>query len=101
MPEGGVGMSMKFTDLHCKEVICICDGRRLGFISDAKVELPDGKIAAIVVPGPGKLFGVMGPRDDYVIPWNCIRRMGPDIVLVDIKPEECRVPRMKLGLPFL
>ena len=28
-------MSAKFTELHRKEVVCICDGRRLGFISDA------------------------------------------------------------------
>ncbi len=93
-------MSFRFTDLHCKEVICIRDGRRLGFITDAKVELPEGKIVAIVVPGPGKLMGILGPRDDFVIPWKCICRIGPDIVLVDVKPEECRTPRIKLGLPF-
>ena len=33
-------MSTKFTDLHCKEVICVSDGRRLGYISDACVEIP-------------------------------------------------------------
>ena len=91
-------MSIKFTDLHCKEVICVSDGRRLGFISDACVCLPEGTISAIVVPGPGRLFGLLGCRDDYVIPWGCIRRMGPDIVLVDIKPDDCRVPRAKPGL---
>ena len=92
-------MSTKFTDLHCKEVICVCDGRRLGYIGDARIELPEGKIAAIIVPGPCRFFGLWGRRDDYVIPWRCIRRMGPDIVLVDVKPEECRVgrprPRLK------
>lgn len=93
-------MSTKFTDLHCKEVICVCDGRRLGFISDAKIEIPEGKILAIIVPGPCRFFGLWGRRDDYVIPWGCIRRMGPDIVLVDVKPDECRVPRSKLGLLF-
>jgi hypothetical protein len=35
-----------------------------------------------------------------VIPWSCIRRMGSDIILVDIKPEDCRVPRGRPGLPF-
>ena len=93
-------MSAKFTDLHCKEVICVRDGRRLGFISDAKVELPEGKLCAIIVPGPCRFFGFWGRRDDFVIPWNCIKRIGPDIVLVDIKPDECRIPRTKLGLPL-
>ena len=90
-------MSVKFTDLHCKEVICISDGRRLGFVCDALVEVPEGKIAAIVVPCPGKMLGFLGHRDDFVIPWHCICRIGPDIILVDIKPEHHRVPRPRHG----
>lgn len=90
-------MACKFTDLHCKEVICLSDGRRLGFVSDARVELPQGHLVAIIVPGPCRLFGLFGRRDDFVIPWNCIRKIGPDIILVDIKPDECRVPRIKPG----
>jgi len=93
-------MSIRFTELHCKEVICVSDGRRLGFICDVRIELPEGQITAIIVPGPGRFFGLFGRRDDYVIPWKCIKRMGPDIVLVDIKPEECRVPRPGKGLFF-
>ena len=93
-------MSVKFTDLHCKEVICLSDGRRLGYISDARIELPEGRVAAVTVPGPCRILGVCGRRDDYVIPWSCIKRIGPDIVLVDVNPEECRVPKHKAGLLF-
>ena len=93
-------MSLRFTQLQCKEVICISDGRRLGFITDVVVEVPDGQICAIIVPGPCRLFGVLGRQEDFRIPWSCIRRIGPDIVLVDIKPEECRVPRGKQGWLF-
>lgn len=92
-------MSVKFTDLHCKEVICVNDGRRLGFISDACIEIPEGKLLSIVVPGKGRLFGLLGCREDFVIPWNCIKRIGPDIVLVDIRPEDCRIPKPRL-FPF-
>ena len=90
-------MGACFTDLQCKEVICVCNGQRLGFISDARIELPEGNICAIIVPGPCRFFGLWGRRDDYLIPWNCIKRIGPDIVLVDIKPDECRIPRQKHG----
>ena len=93
-------MGMRVTELHCKEVICISDGRRLGFICDVEVEIPSGNIIAIVVPGPCRLWGVVGRQDDYVIPWRCIKRIGPDIVLVDIRPNECRVPRGKRGFLF-
>ena len=91
---------MKFTELMCKEVICISDGRRLGFISDARIDLPEGKVLSITVPGRSRFFGLFGCRDDFVIPWSCIKRMGPDIVLVDIRPEDCCVPRPRLGLHF-
>lgn len=88
-------MSMRFTELQCKEVICVSDGRRLGFIADVKVEVPEGEIVAIIVPGPCRFLGMFGRKDDFVIPWNCICRIGPDIVLVDVKPNDCRVPRNK------
>ena len=88
-------MSCTLTQLQCKEVICVGDGRRLGYISDVRVEVPDGLIVAIIVPGPCRFFGFFGRNDDFVIPWSCIRRIGPDIVLVDVKPEDCRVLRPK------
>ena len=91
-------MSIKFTQLQCKEVICVSDGRRLGFITDVQVDVPEGKIRAIVVPGPCRVLGILGRHDDYVIPWECIRRIGPDIVLVDTRPDDCRVPRPRPGL---
>ena len=89
---------MRITDLHCKEVICISDGRRLGFVADVEVRIPEGEVVAIVVPGPGKLLGILGSPEDFVIPWSCIKRIGPDIILVDAKPDDCRCPRRKL--PF-
>ncbi len=88
-------MHMKLSELRCKEVICVSDGRRLGFVSDAQIEVPEGLICALVVPGPCRFLGLFGRKDDYVIPWNCIKRIGPDIILVDIRPEDCCVPRAK------
>ena len=93
-------MSMKFTQLQCKEVICVSDGRRLGFVTDVLVEVPEGTVCAIVVPAPCRFPGLAARREDFVIPWNCIRRIGPDIILVDAKCDECRVPRQKPVLPF-
>lgn len=93
-------MGMKFSQLQCKEVICISDGRRLGFIADVIVEVPEGTVSAIFVPGPCKNLGLWGRQEDYLIPWRCICRIGPELVLVDIKPGECRIPRSKPGFPW-
>ena len=93
-------MSIKFSELQCREVICIGSGQRLGFITDIQIDVPQGNICAIVVPGPCRFFGLVGRRDDYIIPWNCIRKIGPDIVLVECSPDECRAPRPGKRLLF-
>ena len=88
-------MGCRVTDMRCKEVINVKDGQRLGFISDVEVEIPEGLVCALVVPGPCRFFGLFGRKDDFVIPWRCIRRVGEDIVLVEMEPDKCRVPRPK------
>ena len=90
-------MGTRVTDLRCKEVINVTDGLRLGFVSDVEILLPEGKVLALVVPGPCRFFGLFGRKDDFVIPWNCIRRIGSDIILVELGPDKCRVPRPKPG----
>ena len=86
---------MRVTDLSCKEVVCICDGSRLGNVSDVEVKVPDGQVSAIVRPGKGQIVGLFGCTEGFVIPWNAIRRVGDDIILVDCKVSECRFPRPK------
>ena len=93
-------MGVKFTQLQCKEVICVSDGRRLGFIEDVEVEVPEGRVCAIIVPGPCRFPGLRAPRDCFCIPWHSICKIGPDIVLVDIRPEDYRIPRHRSVLPL-
>ncbi len=90
-------MGTRITELHCKEVICIDSGQRLGFVSDVEIEMPAGCVIAIIVPGPCRFLGLFGRHDDFVIPWKCIKKIGPDIILVDISPKDCLFPRPKLG----
>ena len=88
-------MGMRVTELSCKEVVCIRDGTRLGYVADVEVEVPEGQVCAIVVPGKCRFFGLLGRTEDFVIPWNAIRRVGDDIILVDCAPTDCRCPRPK------
>ena len=71
-------------DLKQKEVINISDGRRIGFVNDVEIDLDSGKIDAIIIPASGRLFGLIGKEDEFVIPWEKIRKIGEDIILVDL-----------------
>lgn len=72
------------SDLKQKEVINISDGRRLGFVYDVEIDLENGRIDAIVIPGGGRLFGLIGKDTEFIIPWERIKKIGEDIILVDM-----------------
>ena len=75
---------MSFSELRSKEVINICDGRRLGRPID--IVLNEGAcVEALVVPGQYSLKCLIkGPREGIVIPWKRIRRIGDDVILVEL-----------------
>ena len=73
-------MQCRIRDLRCKEVINICDGCRLGYVADVDVRVPEGQVVAIVVYGPCRFFGLFGRGEEYYIPWECIQRVGDDII---------------------
>ena len=84
-------MQCRMRDLRCKEVINISDGCRLGFVSDVDIRIPEGQVIAIVVNGPCRFFGLFGRGEEFYIPWECIQRIGDDIILID-KPFQRREP---------
>lgn len=74
----------KSSDFRQKEVINIRDGKRLGVIVDMEFNLHEGRITSIVVPGAGKWLGLLKGEDDLVIPWENIKKIGDDVILVDV-----------------
>ena len=80
-------MDCRLSDLRYREVINISTGARLGYVSDVILELKEGRIAALIVPGPARFFGIFGRESDYVLPWEAITQMGSDIILIDGKAD--------------
>jgi len=87
-------MQCRIRDLRCKEVINICDGSRLGCVGDVEVRVPEGQVTAVIVYGPYRFFGLFGRGEEYYIPWDCIQRIGDDIILID-KPVQRRDPALE------
>lgn len=86
-------MMTYFSELRYKEVIDVHTGFRLGYVCDVEFEDKEGCIASLICPGRAKLFGLLGREDDYVLPWDCIARIGSDIILVEAKGEFLRRKR--------
>lgn len=81
---------MRLSELEEKEVINTCDCKKLGCIADLVMDECKGCIEAIIVPKPGKWCGLFGDGTEYVIPFQCIKKIGPDIILVEIHEEHER-----------
>lgn len=79
---------MRLCELEDKEVINTCDCKRLGYIADLIIDECKGCIEAVIVPKAGKLCGFFGEGKEYIIPFNCIKRIGPDIIIVEIHDEK-------------
>lgn len=77
-------MNQKGLDFKHKEVININDGRRLGFVQDVTANLETGVITSIIVPGSSKPFNFFSSGNDIVIPWNKVKCIGDDVILVEI-----------------
>jgi YlmC/YmxH family sporulation protein len=73
----------KTSELREREVVNILDGKRLGLASDLEIEAETGRIKAIIVPGPGKFLWLFGKSEEFIIPWERIKKIGVDVILVD------------------
>lgn len=80
-------MECRIEDFRYKEVVNVCDGQRLGYVSDVMFDIATGTVTALIVPGPCRLFGLFWHEDDYILPWECIKRIGGDIVLIEVPGE--------------
>ncbi len=80
----------RITELSCKEVINVCTGERYGFVNDVEVDCSCGKILTLIVHGCVKFPSIFSRSDDVIIPWEAIKQIGNDIILVEYAREECQ-----------
>lgn len=55
-----------------------------GYVQDVCADLGSGKITSIIVPGNNKIFNIFAGNNDIVIPWENIKCIGDDLILVEI-----------------
>ncbi len=80
-------MVVNASELREKEVVNTCDGKRLGYICDYRIDTDCGKICAIFVSE--QMFGLLGGKNPLCIPWEKIVCIGEDTVLVQMPSVRC------------
>ena len=81
---GGLHMQDKGLDFKHKEVVNIKDGKKLGYVQDVCADLETGVITSIIVPGNNKFMSFFSSNNDIVIPWQNVKCIGEDLILVEI-----------------
>lgn len=84
--------SVTFDSLKDREVINVNDGKRLGYVCDLSFDIFSGRINAIIVPGECNFLGI-SKGENILIPWECIERIGDDIIIVKEPGPYQRCPR--------
>ncbi len=81
---------MSFSEIRDKDVINIRDGRNLGKPIDLILN-ENACVEALVVPGTRKgLLSFLRPnREGRAIDWHHVRRIGDDVIIVDVEGEPC------------
>lgn len=67
--------------LRDKDVINVCDGKKIGYICDMVIDSECGRIVSLSVSD--RYFGFTAQKNPIRIPWDKIRCIGKDTVLVE------------------
>lgn len=81
---------IKLNSLYDKEIISLVDGSRIGEIYDIDFDENSGRIINLIVSGKLRLFGLLGRSEPRIIPWEQVRVIGKETILVDVQimPEK-------------
>lgn len=58
MERGGVMINL--SEMREKEVINIRDGAKIGLIYDFEIDLENGRVIGVIIPGPERYWGYLG-----------------------------------------
>ena len=77
-----IGGYMHLSELQSKQIVNIKDGKNVGKIVDAVID-NNGNTISFIVQRSKILINIIG-KNDIEIKWNQIKKIGQDVILVDI-----------------
>ena len=75
---------MRLSEFANKKIINLYDGEIMGAAgdSDLLIDPADGRIVEIVLQSSSRLVA-KGERHSISIPWEAVKKVGPEIIVVD------------------
>jgi YlmC/YmxH family sporulation protein len=77
---------MRMGELAGKEIVNMYNGSRLGVVgeSDLVLDTESGEIRSIILPRKNNLINMWIDRQNLVIPWEAIKKVGEEVIIVDL-----------------
>ncbi len=83
-------MICRLSDLRRKEVVDLQNGEKLGFVDDFELETETASVLSLVLLGRERLWGLLRREPDLVIPFDRVRLIGKDTILVALSQNVCK-----------
>lgn len=77
---------MTLRDLSSKDVIQLKTGENLGRIDDVVFDEHGARLQSVILRGRAHCFGLLGIDEDLILPWESVKTIGTDVVMVDAEP---------------
>lgn len=74
---------MHLSELQSKDIVSIKDGKMIGNIIDVVLDM-NGNLEALIVQKSKFISNLFSNRDEFSVKWNQIKKIGEDVILVDI-----------------
>jgi len=73
-------------ELAGKEIVNMYNGSRLGVVgeSDIVLDAESGEIRSIILPRKNNIINIWFDRQNLVIPWEAVRKIGSEVIIVDL-----------------
>ncbi|PLR69797.1 MULTISPECIES: YlmC/YmxH family sporulation protein [Bacillaceae] len=83
---------MRLSELSGKEIVDVKRAERLGVLGQTDLEIDEqsGQITALVIPST-KWFGFRKQGDDIRVPWQHIKKIGSDMIILDIEDNQIKL----------
>lgn len=84
---------MRLSEFAGKEIINIYDGMRMGTAGEADllVDQETGDILSMVLPNQGNFLNFWADRQNIVIPWDAVKKIGREVIVVELDKSYMRL----------